>query len=236
MWWDLPVSPCEAILFAQPCIPCIQNRPVCSKFLRIRALLVGGGRGGTGYGRSYARNVWAPTDGGSRQFMLPESSPSVCTLSPTMPEYRKCWMHFKHIQHVFTEHADRNWTVLRLWANLTKKESVVGSTRALEALQADCRLTRGGGNKCCSQTSTRPETGGQSDLGGIDTMPGEHAHLPLWPPQLWNEECSEEVATKLLLVLSLKDFWSSPQTVVVDFGALLMQVCPPFRLFLGWLA
>ena len=236
MWRDLPVSPCEAILFAQPCIPRIQNRPVCSKFLRIRALLVGGGRGGTGYGRSYARNVWAPTDGGGRQFMLPGiKSVRLHAFShhARVPRVLDAFQaHPAHLHGARSPRLDGSEVV----GEPDEKGECGGIHQGSGGPTGRLPADSGGGNKRCSQTSTRPETGGQSDLGGIDTMPGEHAHLPLWPPQLWNEECSEEVATKSLSVLSLKDFQSSPRTVVVDFGALLMQVCPPFRLFLGWLA
>ena len=145
-----------------------------------------------------------------------------------MPEYRECWIHFKHVQHVFGEHPDHDWTVLRLWANLTEKESPEGASRSLETLRADCRLTRGGGNKRRPETGIQPETGSPTDLEvEMVQVHADHAHLPLWPPQLRSEDRCEEFATKALSGLRLRGFRSSPRAVVADFGSLLMQVSVP---------
>ena len=147
-----------------------------------------------------------------------------------MPEYRECWIHFKHVQHVFMEHPDHDWTVLRLWANLTEKEGAEGVARPLEALRADCTLTRGG-NKRRPQTGTRPNTGGPSE--GMEPVLGEHAHLPLWPSQFRSEDHLEEFAMKALSGLCLRGFRPSPRAEVADIGLLLMQVGPLLWVFLA---
>ena len=135
-----------------------------------------------------------------------------------MPEYRECWMHFRHIQYLFDKRPNDNWTVLNLWTSLTEKESEA-SPGVLQVLQANCNLTRGGGSKI-------PRAGSPSHSGGGGVIPGDHIHLPLWPPQIQSKDRSTTEAPPLLYLsdLCLKGFRWSPRTIVADFGPLLMQV------------
>jgi len=156
-----------------------------------------------------------------------------------MPEYRECWMHFRHAQYLFERYPHYDWTVRNLWADLTEKESRIYQEEkdvgVLEILRADCPLTRGGGSKDkCSPRVAQSEAGTpllsdpeEEDEEEEETIPGDHAHLSLWPPQFKSEDRSRQFATdKLQSELRLNGFRWSPRAIVADFGTLLMQVGP----------
>ena len=143
-----------------------------------------------------------------------------------MPEVRECYVHYQHARYILVEtfglgtDDDKgiNWTLRGLWADATNKES--GWEKGEQgSRKKKLRVAPG---------FTTLHTQGYVDkiTANCKAARGQQAHQTrIWPPSLHSSDGSGEHASAALRSLVLEGISYTPQSLILKFKDLDLQVC-----------